>query len=139
MPAGDVAVGDGHGQAAGHGDAGHEGYPTVRPFIGAGGGGPVGSTAAGSQIVAAVRALPRVTAARKPGPEHIKGFEDLITGSWQRQVLGNPKLDPPLIDRPAYVFCVPEALHSALRRRDVYAVGADKWGNPRARLIEERL
>jgi hypothetical protein len=100
---------------------------------------PWGSTAAGSPIVAAVKALPRVAAARKPGLEHIKGFEDLITGSWQRLVLGNPKRDPPLIDRPAYVFAVLEALHSALRRRDVYAVGADKWGNPRARLIEERL
>lgn len=44
-----------------------------------------------------------------------------------------------MIDRPAYVFCVLEALHLALRRRDVYAVGADKWGNPRARLIEDRL
>jgi TnpA family transposase len=32
-----------------------------------------------------------------------------------------------------------EALHLALRRRDVYAVGADKWGDPRARLIDERL
>ncbi len=40
---------------------------------------------------------------------------------------------------PAYVFCVLEALHAALRRRDVYAVGADKWGDPRARLIEARL
>ena len=54
-------------------------------------------------------------------------------------MFGNPKLEPPLIDRPAYVFCVLEALHAALRRRDVYAVGADKWGDPRARLIEARL
>jgi hypothetical protein len=38
---------------------------------------PWGSTAAGSPIVAAVRALPQVTAARKPGLEHIKGFEAL--------------------------------------------------------------
>jgi hypothetical protein len=99
----------------------------------------VGSTAVGSQIVAAVKALPRVTAARKPGAEHVKGFEDLVTGSWRRLVFGNPKLDPSLIDRPAYVFCILEALHSALRRRDVYAVGADRWGNPRAALIPERL
>jgi TnpA family transposase len=115
-------------------------YATVKPFIEQlASVVPWGSTAAGSPIVAAVKALPRVTAARKPGLEHIKGFEDLITGSWQRLVLGNPRLGPPLIDRPAYVFAVLEALHSALRRRDVYAVGADKWGNPRARLIEERL
>jgi hypothetical protein len=54
-------------------------------------------------------------------------------------VFGNPNLVAPLIDRPAYVLCILEALHEALRRRDVYAVGADKWGDPRARLIEERL
>jgi len=83
---------------------------TVRPFIEQlASVVPWGSTAAGSPAVAAVRALPRVTAARKPGLEHIKGFEDLIAGSWQRLVLGNPRLDPPLIDRPAYVFAVLEA------------------------------
>lgn len=117
-----------------------ERYATVRPFLEQlASVVPWGSTAAGSQVVAAVKALPRVTAARKPGGEHVKGFEDLVTGSWRKLVLGNPRLDPPLIDRPAYVFCILEALHSALRRRDVYAVGADKWGNPRARLIDERL
>ncbi|MFE3453993.1 Tn3 family transposase [Nonomuraea sp. NPDC059194] len=86
-----------------------------------------------------MKALPRLTAARKPGREHIKGFEELVTGSWRRLVFANPKLEAPQIDRPAYVFSILEALHLALRRRDVYAVGADKWGNPRARLIEERL
>ena len=117
-----------------------ERYATVRPFLEQlASVVPWGSTAVGSQIVAAVKALPRVTAARKPGAEHVKGFEDLVTGSWRRLVFGNPKLDPSLIDRPAYVFCILEALHSALRRRDVYAVGADRWGNPRAALIPERL
>jgi TnpA family transposase len=115
-------------------------YATVRPFIEQlASVVPWGATAAGSPIVAALKALPRLMAARKPGLEHIKGFEELVAGSWRRLVFDNPKLDPPLIDRPAYVFCVLEALHSALRRRDVYAVGADKWGNPRAALIEERL
>lgn len=115
-------------------------YATVKPFIEQlASVVPWGATAAGSPIVAAVKALPRVTAARKPGVEHIKGFEGLVAGSWRRLVFDNPKLDPPLIDRPAYVFCVLEALHSALKRRDVYAVGADKWGNPRAALIPERL
>jgi hypothetical protein len=32
-----------------------------------------------------------------------------------------------------------EALHTALRCRDAYAIGAGKWGDPRAGLIEERL
>ena len=115
-------------------------YGTVKPFaeqlaavI------PWGATAAGAPIVAALKALPRLMAARKPALEHIKGFEELVTGSWRRLVFGNPQLEPPLIDRAAYVFCILVALHSALRRREVYAVGADKWGNPRGRLIEERL
>ncbi|MGH3194624.1 MAG: Tn3 family transposase, partial [Streptosporangiaceae bacterium] len=115
-------------------------YGTVRPFaemladvI------PWGATAAGAPVVAALKALPKVMAARKPGLEHVKEPGELVTGSWRRLVFGNPKLEPPLIDRPAYVFCILEALRAALRRRDVYAVGAGKWGNPRARLTEERL
>jgi TnpA family transposase len=100
---------------------------------------PWGSTDAGARVVAALRALPRLVAARKPAVEHVRGFEDLVTGSWRRLVFDSPRLEAPLIDRPAYVFCVLEALHLALRRRDVYAVGADKWGNPRARLIDERI
>ena len=56
-------------------------YGTVRPFaemlaavI------PWGATAAGAPAVAALKALPKLMAARKPGLEHIKGFEDLVTG-----------------------------------------------------------
>jgi hypothetical protein len=90
-------------------------------------------------VLAALRGLPKVRAARKPGLDHIRGFEDLVAGSWRRLVFANPKPEAPLIDRPAYVFCVRETLHDALRRRDVYAVGADKWGDPRIRLIEPRL
>jgi len=115
-------------------------YGTVRPFIEQLAAViPWGSTEAGAQVVAALRALPRLVAARKPAAEHVRGFEDLVMGSWRRLVFDSPRLEAPLIDRPAYVFCVLEALHLALRRRDVYAVGADKWGDPRARLIDERL
>ena len=34
-----------------------------------------------------------------------------------------------------YVFCVLEHLHRALRRRDIFAVGSDRWGDPRTRLL----
>jgi TnpA family transposase len=115
-------------------------YGTVRPFVEMLAAViPWGATAAGAPVVAALKALPKVMAARRPGAGHIREFDALVAGSWRRLVFGNPKLEPPLIDRPAYVFCILEALHSALRRRDVYAVGADKWGDPRARLIEPRL
>jgi Tn3 transposase DDE domain len=39
-------------------------------------------------------------------------------------------------DHRAYVLCVLEALHRGLRRREIYAVGADRWGVPRARLLD---
>jgi TnpA family transposase len=100
---------------------------------------PWGCTEAGTELLAALRALPKLLAARKPGVDHIGGFEGLVTGSWRRLVFANPKLEAPLIDRPAYVFAVLEQLHEALRRRDVYAVGASKWGDPRVHLIEPRL
>ncbi|HEV7900128.1 MAG TPA: Tn3 family transposase [Planosporangium sp.] len=100
---------------------------------------PWGCTEAGTELLAALRALPKLLAARKPGMDHIRGFEGLVTGSWRRLVFANPKLEAPLIDRPAYVFAVLEQLHEALRRRDVYAVGASKWGDPRVHLIEPRL
>jgi hypothetical protein len=34
------------------------------------------------------------------------------------------------------VFCVLEQLHRGLRRREIYSVGADRWGDPRARLLD---
>jgi uncharacterized protein DUF4158/Tn3 transposase DDE domain-containing protein len=96
---------------------------------------PWGATAAGAPVVAALRALPGVLARRPPGAEHVA--EEIVTGSWRRLVYGNPDLPPPQIDRAAYTFCVLEVLWRALRRRDVYAHGADRWGDPRARLLDD--
>jgi TnpA family transposase len=115
-------------------------YATVRPFIELlASVVPWGCTEAGTQVLAALRGLPKLMAAKKPGADHIRGFEGLVTGSWRRLVFHNPKLEAPLIDRPAFVFAVLELLHDALRRRDVYAVGGDKWGDPRVQLIQPRV
>ncbi len=86
-------------------------------------------------MVAALRALPSVLARRPPGAEHVA--EEVVTGSWRRLIYSNPDLPPPQIDRAAYTFCVLEALWRALRRLDVYAHGADRWGDPRARLMDD--
>ncbi|MFC9971140.1 DUF4158 domain-containing protein [Spirillospora sp. NPDC127200] len=95
-------------------------YTTVRPFIELlASVVPWGCTEAGTPVLAGLRALPRLTAAKKPGVDHIRGLEGLVTGSWRRLVFANPKLEVPLIDRPAFVFAVLEQLHDALRRRDV--------------------
>ncbi|CAI7974465.1 transposase [Frankia sp. Hr75.2] len=93
-----------------------------------------GATPAGAPIVAALRGLPRVKVRRTPEAAHIQEHAGLVTGSWRRLVYANPQLTAPLIDKHAYVFCVLEHLHRALRHKDVYALGADRWGDPRARL-----
>ncbi|MFF4414432.1 hypothetical protein ACFYY8_18045 [Streptosporangium sp. NPDC001559] len=96
---------------------------------------PWGVTRAGAPIAEALRQLPRVQAQRKPAAEHIDVVL-LADGGRRRPVLGNPHLAPGgLIDEHAWTFCVLEALHVALKRRDVFARGADAWGDPRARLL----
>jgi hypothetical protein len=62
-----------------------------------------------------------------------------VSGLWRRLVYGSPGPGDGQIDRHAYTFCVLEALWSALRSKDVYAVGAGKSGDPRARIIPDAL
>jgi TnpA family transposase len=101
---------------------------------------PWGGTDAGTPVIAALRGLPRVLAYGKhAGTQHIEAHKDLVSGSWRRLVYGSPGLGDGQIDRHAYTFCVLEALWSALRSKDVYAVGADKSGDPRAKLIPDAL
>ncbi|MGW1466605.1 hypothetical protein ACWCPT_19920 [Streptomyces sp. NPDC002308] len=95
---------------------------------------PRGVTEAGMPVIEALRELGKVQARRKPGVERID--TRLLEGSWKRLVLGDPLLAVNgIIDKKAWTFCVLEALHTALKRRDVYAKGADNWGDPRARLL----
>jgi hypothetical protein len=96
---------------------------------------PWGATDAGVDVLAAVRALPGVLARRPHTVEHVA--DGMASGSWRRLVFGNPDLPPPQVDRAAYTFCLLEALWRALRRHDVYARGADRWGDPRARLLDD--
>jgi hypothetical protein len=101
---------------------------------------PWGGTEAGAPVIAALRGLPRVLAYGKHASVgHIEAHQELVSGSWRRLVYDNPDLGDRQIDRHAYTFCVLEALWSALRSKDVYAVGADKSGDPRAKLIPGAL
>jgi hypothetical protein len=69
-------------------------YATVRPFIELlASVVPWGCTAAGTPVVAALRALPALMARKKPGAEHVREFDELITGSWRRLVFASPRLE----------------------------------------------
>ena len=56
----------------------------------------------------------------------------VISKSWERYVL----LPDGAIDRKAYVFCVLDQLHSALKRRDVFVSPSRFYADPRAGLLD---
>jgi len=39
-------------------------------------------------------------------------------------------------DRRYYTFCVLERLHDGLRRRDIFVAPSERWGDPRAKLLQ---
>jgi len=66
---------------------------------------------------------------------------EVIPRSWQRYVL--PRRASPesgqtevRVDRPAYTVCVVERLHESLRRYDVFVDPSERWGDPRAKLLQ---
>lgn len=107
-------------------------YATVRPFltrlatvV------PFESSDAGTDVLRAVRGLgdlpPRVALVDRD----VVG--EVVSGSWTKLVF-DPKSG--VIDRRAYVMCVLEALHRALRRRDIFLTDSKRWADPRARLLD---
>jgi TnpA family transposase len=93
-----------------------------------------GAIDARRSLLAAVEGLPALVGRKRVLAEELDGA--LVAGSWRRLVLANPELPPGVADHRAYVFCVLEGLHRGLRRREIYAEGADRWGDPRARLLD---
>ncbi|WP_405546512.1 hypothetical protein OG590_39255 (plasmid) [Streptomyces goshikiensis] len=81
----------------------------------------------------ALRQLPRLIHPKRLPAAEVE--RDLVTRSWRHLVFAAPGIKPGLADKAAYSFCVLEHFHRALRRRDVYARGGDRWGDPRARLL----
>jgi hypothetical protein len=58
-----------------------------------------------------------------------------VPAAWQRAVYRNPDLPAAVADRDAYVLCILEQLHRALRRRDIFADPSVRWADPRAQLL----
>ncbi|MDH6238571.1 Tn3 family transposase [Cryobacterium sp. CG_9.6] len=57
---------------------------------------------------------------------------DLATGVWRHRI----EDENGFLNRRAYTFLVLEKLRESLRRRDVFVPGSDRWGDPRAKLLE---
>jgi hypothetical protein len=87
-----------------------------------------------------MKTLPELAARRVKAKPLLPGDIDaaLVPPVWKRAVYANPDLPVGAVDRDAYVVCVLEQLHKALRVRDVYAVPSLRWGDPRAQLLDAR-
>ena len=65
----------------------------------------------------------------------------MISRPWQRYVLPRATSrengqQEARVERPAYTVCVVERLHEALRRHDVFVDPSERWGDPRAKLLQ---
>lgn len=105
-------------------------YKTVRLFL------PMlleqirfGANAAGLPVVAALDWLRLNLTRRKPASATPL---EVVGKAWKSHVLG----DDGSVDRQAYVFCVLEQLHAALKRRDVFVTPSWLYGDPRAGLLD---
>jgi hypothetical protein len=85
-------------------------------------------------MVAAAAAMAK--SRRRYDRADVAAHEDLVTGSWRPLVFANPGLPAGQVDKAAFMLCALVHLHAALCRRDVFAAGADRWSDPRARLLE---
>lgn len=91
---------------------------------------------AGQPVLEALRTAAAMARSRKHcKAADIAAHAALTAGSWKRPIFAGPGLEPGRIDKAAFIMCVVEHLHRALKRRDVFARGADRWGDPRARLL----
>jgi TnpA family transposase len=111
-------------------------YATVRPFLAMlADVVPLAATDAGQPVLAAVRGLAGLAGRKRVRREEV--VEEVVTGSWRRLVFANnSELPAGAADHRAYALCVLEAVHRGLRRRDLFAVGSARWGDPRARLLD---
>ncbi|GAB2484269.1 hypothetical protein GCM10027063_27810 [Promicromonospora xylanilytica] len=99
---------------------------------------PLDATPAAEGLLAEVRRLPDL-ARRRPAIRPLSADDvaaGLVNPAWQRAVFANPDLPDGAADRDAYVLCVLEHFHRALRRRDVFATCSVRWADPRAQLLD---
>lgn len=57
---------------------------------------------------------------------------DIISNAWKRLVFNKEGQ----VTKRGYILCFLDKLQNALRRRDVYVDNSDRWGDPRAKLLQ---
>lgn len=110
---------------------------TVRPFLSMlSAVVPAASTDADRPVLLAVQGLADLLGRKRLRRSDI--IDAVVVGSWRRFVFTTDPAPPGagFVDLRAYVLCVFDGLYRALRRRDVYALGSIRWGNPRANPLD---
>lgn len=97
------------------------------------------ATPGGRPTLSAVQFLQRVEG--RPRASMQAAPREVIPRAWHRYVLPcSPSQEQgrreARVDRPAYTVCVVERLHEALRRHDVFVDPSERWGDPRAKLLQ---
>lgn len=85
---------------------------------------------AGQPILDAVDALRRIEHRRKINPVEVS--VSVLGEPWRHLAIS----DDGTLDKRAYTLGVLEQPRLALRRRDVFAPGSERWSDPRRRLLE---
>ena len=85
---------------------------------------------AGQPILQALEFLRGIEGCSKPKMEDAP--REVVNRGWRRLVIEQDDQ----IDRRFYTFCVLERLQDSLARRDVWVSPSERWGNPRAKLLQ---
>ncbi|EAN1751379.1 Tn3 family transposase, partial [Salmonella enterica] len=85
---------------------------------------------AGETTLEAIRYLAAIRSTRR---QHIDDAPmAIITGPWKRLCYGKDGH----LSRQGYTLCVMNKLRDSLRRRDIYVARSERWGDPRAKLLQ---
>jgi TnpA family transposase len=85
---------------------------------------------AGATTIAAMNYLAQLGVSRKQTLENPP--LDIITNPWKRLVLDKEEH----VTKRGYTLCFLVKLQDSLRRRDVYVEKSNRWGDPRAKLLQ---
>lgn len=87
-------------------------------------------TKAAQPILKAIEFLQEIEGQAKPDMKTAP--KELLNKAWKKLVIqpdGN-------LDRRFYTFCILEKLQDGLARRDIFVSPSERWGNPRAKLLQ---
>lgn len=89
-------------------------------------------TQAGQPVLHALQFLAGIETQRRP--DMSQAPLQMMPNAWRWRAINHDGE----IDRRAYTLCVLEQLQDSLRRRDVFVEKSDRWGDPRAKLLQGR-